>query len=196
MGERQITGGHTNARLRCIFENGTESDLLLRSLARALYIDGRSVSDYEELVVQGIQRTLQMKMQKQSGYIYVLKSRSDKPEIQSIKNLYKIGFSMSPVEKRIKNAAKEPTYLMAEVSIIAVYQCYNMNPQKFEQLLHTFFGSACLNVDVYDNEGRRHVPREWFIAPLDIIEQTIQFLINGDIVHYRYDPQKQVIESK
>jgi len=71
-----------------------------------------------------------------------------------------------------------------------------MNPQKLEQLLHTFFGSSCLNVDVFDNEGRRHIPREWFIAPLGIIEQAIHFVLNGEIIHYRYDLEKEEISGR
>ena len=83
---------------------------------------------------------------------------------------------------------------MAPVHIVEAYQCYNMNPQKLEQLLHTFFGSSCLNLDVYGANGQRHTPREWFIAPLDIVEQAIHFVLNGDIVNYRYDPiQKMII---
>lgn len=194
VGERQVARGHTNARLRCIFENGTESDLLLRSLARALYDDGRRVSEYEDYTSPRVAAIASE--DKESGYIYVLKSLSIKPEIQSIENLYKIGYSTIPVEERIKNAAKEPTYLMAPVSTIAIYKCYNLNPQKFEQLLHTFFGSACLNVDVFDGEGRRHMPREWFIAPLPIVEQAIQYLISGEIIHYRYDPHQLLIVGR
>ena len=100
------------------------------------------------------------------------------------------------MEERVKNAVLEPTYLMATVEIVMAFRCFNMNPQKLEQLLHTFFGSACLNVDVFDNEGRRHSPREWFIAPLDIINLAIDFMINGDIVNYKYDAEKEEIIFK
>jgi len=31
------------------------------------------------------------------------------------------------------------------------------------------------------------VPREWFVAPLDIIEQAIHFLISGETVQFEYD---------
>ncbi|NYR27022.1 GIY-YIG nuclease family protein, partial [Escherichia coli] len=84
----------------------------------------------------------------------------------------------------------------APVSIVTVFECYNMNPQRLEQLLHRFFGSACLNIDIYDDKGRRHVPREWFIAPLEIIEQAIHFVISGDIIHYKYDQNKQIIVNR
>ena len=129
-------------------------------------------------------------------YIYILKSKSDKQEIREIRHLYKIGYSKIEVEERIKNASQEPTYLMADVRIVMVYKCYNINPQKLEQLLHNFFGGSCLSIDVTDKQGNRHTPREWFIAPLDIIEQTIQLIISGDIVKYRYDSIKEEIATR
>jgi hypothetical protein len=194
IGVRETIGGHTNARLRCIFENGTESNLLLRSLAVALYKEGRRVTAHYDQLQRGASKITNA--DKDTGFIYILKSLSENQKINTIKNLYKIGFSTLPVEERVKNAAIDPTYLMAQVSILAVYQCYNMNPQKFEQLLHTFFATSCLDVDVFDNQGNRHIPREWFIAPLGIIEQAIQLLISGSIVHYRYDPLKQLIVGR
>ena len=186
--------GKFDARLRAIFENGTESNLLLRSLGKALFKDGRRVSKSSENYLNDFYNVTSE--DQETGYIYVVKSLSDKQEIKSIKNLYKIGFSKIPVEERVKNAVLEPTYLMATVEIVTTFRCFNMNPQKLEQLLHTFFGSACLNVDVFDNEGRRHSPREWFIAPLDIINLTIDFMINGDIVNYKYDAEKEEIIFK
>lgn len=183
--------GKWDARLRAIFENGTESDLLLRSLGKALFKDGRRVSELSENSLNNFYNIT--KDDQETGYIYVVKSLSDKQEIKSIKNLYKIGFSKISVEERIKNSTQDPTYLMASVKIVTVFKCFNMNPQKLEQLLHNFFGSSCLNVDVFDNEGRRHIPREWFIAPLEIIEQAIHFVLSGEIVHYRYDLEKEEI---
>ena len=194
VGEVEINNGKKNARLRCIFENGTESDMLLRSLSAELYKDGRRVTEHEDHLLDGFSDITEE--DKETGYIYVLRSLSDRPEINDVKNLYKIGFSTIPVEQRIKNASNEPTYLMAPVHIVEAYQCYNMNPQKLEQLLHTFFGSSCLNIDIFDEKGQRHTPREWFIAPLEIIEQTINFVLNGDIVNYRYDPIRQEIVGR
>jgi hypothetical protein len=96
-------------------------------------------------------------------------------------------------EERIKNASQEPSYLMAPVKIMAVVKCFNMNPQKLELLLHKFFGSACLNIDVFDNKGKCYRPREWFIAPLDIIQQVIHLVLNEKIIHYYYDLEKEKI---
>src|SRR5690606_23739743 len=102
----------------------------------------------------------------------------------------------SDIESRVKNAEKEPTYLMAQVQIITAFQCYNMNTQKLEQLLHNFFGNSCLNIDVFDNKGMRHTPREWFIAPLAIIEQAIHMIVSGEIVQYKYDSDNERIVER
>ncbi|MEL4177784.1 GIY-YIG nuclease family protein [Roseateles sp. PN1] len=196
VGEKEVKNGKVNARLRCIFENGTESNMLLRSLATELYKDetGRRILDPTEKALEALE---QIKAEdEKSGYLYVLQSLSVVPEIAAIKNLYKIGYSTTPVQERIKNAAEEPTYLMAKVKVIAVFECYNLNPQKFELMLHTFFGKACLNVDVYDKQGKRVSPREWFVAPLHIIEAAANMLISGDILNYRYDPDSQSIAER
>lgn len=198
VGEITIENGVKNARLRCIFENGTESDLLLRSLSAGLYKDGRRVTEsneklYEELFNRhnNIEND-----DKAMGYIYVLKSRSENREITSIKNLYKIGFSTTTVEERVKNAREEPTYLMAPVKIVSSYKCYNMDVNRLESFLHTFFGNSCLEIEVIDKNGNVHKPREWFIAPLDVIDRAIRLILNGQIVNYRYDSELQKIVLK
>lgn len=195
IGENENMSGRPNPRLRCIFENGTESDMLLRSLARALYKDGRRITEHTDRLLDGFSNN-KTTDDKETGYIYVLKSLSEKPEIKNIINLYKIGFSRIRVEERIKNAKNDPTYLLAPVQRIAVYECYNLNPQKFELLLHTFFGKVCLNLDVHDSNGHRYVPREWFTAPFEVIEQAISLLLTKEIVKYKYDPLLQMIVKK
>jgi hypothetical protein len=181
-----------DGRTRVIFENGTESNMLYRSLYKALLANGSAVTVNSDQVNQDFIETFNSitEEDRKSGFIYILKSKSENPAIRSIQNLYKIGFSKTTVEDRIKNARQDPTFLMADVRIVMTYQCYNMNPQKLEQLLHTFFGSSCLNIDVFDQAGQRHTPREWFIAPLDIIEQAVRLIISGEIVQYRYDAEQ------
>ena len=185
----------TDGRTRCIFENGTESNMLKRSVEKILYANGKAITEKNETTNDQFNDYFSgiTEEDKQAGYIYILKSKSDKPEIRDLKHLYKIGFSTTTVEERIKNAAQEPTYLMADVRIIMTYKCFNMNTQKFELLLHNFFGSSCLNVDVFDALGNRHTPREWFIAPLDIIEQAVQLIISGEIVEYKYDGEREEV---
>ncbi|MCB2181310.1 MAG: GIY-YIG nuclease family protein [Desulfobulbaceae bacterium] len=189
--------GNVNARLYCVFENGTESNMLLRSLAAALWKDENS-----RHVVDAKQMKLFDDLDKiatddeATGYIYVLKSLSEDPKIQEIENLYKVGFSSQPVQQRIQNAAQEPTYLMANVKLVTEYQTFNLNPHKMELLLHTFLAKSCLNIDVYDDAGKRYTPREWFIVPLRVIETAVQLLTSGEILYYRYDHERQEIVER
>lgn len=174
-----------DSRTRIIFENGTESNMLLRSFGKGLYEDGYFVSLQDDRVLDGLSQISDE--DEKSGYIYILESKSCDDKIASIKNLYKIGYSTIPVKERIKNAINEPTYLMAPVKIVSVYETYNMNTQKFEQLIHKFFGKVCLNVDIFGESKKRYTPREWFILPLEVIEQVIELIITGEIMNYRYD---------
>ena len=196
VGEKVKKRGKVNAKLRCIFENGTESNMLLRSLATELYKDegGRRILDPNEELLSEPNQIGEEDVA--TGFIYILQSQSDNPEISTIENLYKIGFSRQPVNQRIKNAAQEPTYLMADVRLVTEFHTYNLNPQKLEYLLHTFFAQSCLNFDVVDAQGQHHAPKEWFIVPLNVIEMAVQLLINGEIVNYRYDSQQQEIVEK
>jgi len=198
VGEKEKRGfGNVNARLYCVFENGTESNMLLRSLAAALWKDENSRQVIDAVESDIFDESEQVTSEdKATGYIYVLCSLSNDPQISAIENLYKIGFSSQSVKQRIQNAAQEPTYLMGDVSVVTEFQTYNLNPQKLEMLLHTFFAESCLNLDVFDSEGKRYTPREWFVVPLHVIEIAVQLLINGDIVNYRYDSQRQEIIVK
>ncbi len=187
-----------DGRTLCVFENGTYSDMKFRSLKRALLLNGRTVthsSETDESVLFNNANAVSEE-DLETGWVYILKSKSENPEIANIIDLYKIGFSKVKVEERIKNASKEPTYLNADVKIVATYQCYNLNPQKFENLLHRFFSDVCLNVDIYDQLGRRITPREWFVAPFGIIEKAIHLILSGEIVKYNYDAEKQVLVMK
>jgi hypothetical protein len=190
--------GKPDGRTKIIFENGTESSMKLRSLGKNLFINGKGITqsldnEVEEFIENFNNIT---EVDKEAGFIYVLSSKSTDPKISAIENLFKIGYSNTPVVNRIKNAVKEPTYLMAPVHIEAEYKTYNMNTQKFEQLLHNFFGASCLNIDVFDERGRRHMPQEWFIAPLHVIDRAIEMIITEEIVHYKYDKELELIVLK
>jgi hypothetical protein len=169
--------------------------MLMRSVEKSLYASGQVVTENADTVTEEFYERFSdiTEGDKESGYIYVLSSRSTDPKIREIKNLFKIGYSTTSVAKRIKNAEKDPTYLMAQVHLEAEYKAFNMNTQKFEQLLHNFFGSSCLNIDVYDEKLRRHMPQEWFIAPLDVIDRAIDMIITEEIIHYKYDSKNEVI---
>jgi len=178
-----------DGRTKTIFENGTESNMYLRSLGKALIKEGKAVTANIDRANEDFHRTFNniTTEDDETGFIYVLKSNSMDESIASIANLHKIGYSKNDVAGRIKNAEHEPTYLMASVSIVGIWQCFNMNPQKFEQLLHNFFGKTCLDLDVFDDNGKQHRPQEWFVVPLGAINQAIELIINGNIVEYKYD---------
>lgn len=184
-----------DGRTRCIFENGTESNMLYRSLAKALYHGGKIVTQTEDQVNSEFQENLGAvkKEDELAGYIYILKSLSENPEIQNLQHLYKIGFSTVPVEQRIANAENEPTYLMSPVKTMTVFNAYNMTTQKFENLIHRFFAEVCVDLNVADNKGKMHQPREWFVVPYEVIIQAIELIANKQIVHYQYDAQLKEI---
>lgn len=183
--------GRMKSRLRCIYENGTESNMFLRSLSSQLYKDGKVVFDSNnsdeplELIKDEDIST---------GYIYVLKSLSDNPEISNIKNLYKIGYSSKPVEDRIRNAVNDPTYFMAPVEIVATYKCYNLNPHKFENIIHRFFNDVRLDAEIINKLGFKHSASEWFSVPIEAIDQAVNMIIEGDVIDYYYDKENESIE--
>ncbi len=175
-------------RLRCIFENGTESSMYRQSLAiRLSDEDGQIVvqTDVPEILPDD----------EMSGYIYVLRSRSEDPQIAAIKNLHKIGFTRDSVEKRIKNAEKSPTYLMAPVEVLASYRTYNLKASALENLLHRVFAEVRLDLTQADRKGRNYDPSEWFVVPRGVIDQAIDLIISGDIVSYVYDPETRSLTS-
>ncbi len=194
VGKKERVNNKLNARLRVIFDNGTESDMLLRSLSAELYKDGRRVTEHHDKLMDGFKGITNE--DEEAGFIYVVRSLSKDEKIQSIPNLYKIGFTRSSVESRLKDSDQDPTFLMSEVSLVKAYQCFNMNSQILEQKLHAFFGKVCLNLDVYDNKGKRHIPREWFMAPLEAIEQAILLFLNGEIKDFIYDEDREMIVEK
>jgi hypothetical protein len=190
-----------DGRTRIIFENGTVSNMKYRSLDKALLHkdnDGRIVSHTITEIENKLFDTVNSVNEEdsESGWIYILQSKSSDTKISSIQNLYKIGFSTVPVQERVKNASKEATYLFADVIIVSGFKCYNMNTHKFEQLIHRFFSDVCLNVDVFDDKGKRITPREWFVAPLPLIEQAIDLLITGEILNYKYDSSSMALVKK
>jgi len=179
--------GHFTGRCICIFDNGTMSDLKLDTLRRALYENGYAIRENNEAVSQYLSHQFKVEEKDQlSGYIYVLKSLSTNPAISSIENLFKIGFSTTPVQERIANAENEPTYLNAKVQIVATWQAYNLTVAKFETLLHKLFYSVQLQVKVGNQ-----TPLEWFVVPYSVIDKAISCIIKE--IPISYDPVNQAI---
>lgn len=185
----QTPNGHMDARLRVIYANGTESNLLLRSLQRALYKDetGRRLTDpcagplfsetWEEDDIE-------------SGTIYVLRSLSNHPFISEHRELiHKIGVTGGKVESRITNASLDATYLLADVEIVASYKLAGINRTKLENLFHRIFAPAQLDLTIHDRFGNPVRPREWFLVPLHVIDEVVQSIRDGSISAMIYDPK-------
>jgi len=188
--------GDTDARLRVIYSNGTESDLLLRSLQRALYKDeaSRIITDPS---MGPLFSDTQAEDDLASGTIYVLRSKSEHPQVKEHRDvLHKIGVTGGSVEKRIANASKDPTFLMADVEIVATYELYNINRTKLEKLIHRFFERAQLDVQIKDRFGQPVVPREWFLVPLFVIDELVEKIKDGTISDYKYDPKSACLKQE
>ena len=199
--EKELGSGNrvrTEGRTRTIFENGTYSNMLFRSLGKQIQKNGKLITNTYEKIEQDlfVNTGLVKEEDVQSGWIYVLKSKSSNTQIANIKDLYKVGFARNSVDERIKNAKNEATYLFADVHKIATYKVYNRNADKLEGLLHRFFAKACLDIDLFNEKGQRLNPREWFVVPFEVIEETIQLILNENIVNYEYDPAEKKIKLK
>lgn len=199
--EKELGSGNrvrTEGRTRTIFENGTYSNMFYRSLGKQIQKNGKLITNTYEKIEQDlfVNTGLVKEEDIHSGWIYVLKSKSTNLQIVNIKDLYKVGFASSSVDERIKNARYEATYLFADVQKVATYKVYNRNADKLETLLHRFFANACLDIDLFNEKGQRLNPREWFVVPFDVIEETIQLILNENIVNYEYDPVAKKIKLK
>lgn len=180
-------------RVRVIYDNGTENELLLRSLQKALYEDesGRRIVSLSAgpLFDDNIDED-----DLSSGTIYVLRSKLDHPVLnQSRDVIHKIGVTGGDVKKRIGNAKTDPTYLMADVEIVATYELFNINRQKLEALLHRFFDNAKMEIQIMDRFGKPVVPREWFLVPLFVIDEVVEKIKDGTIGEYRYDTESAAL---
>ncbi|BDT74037.1 hypothetical protein os4_35900 (plasmid) [Comamonadaceae bacterium OS-4] len=191
MGESiTMPSGHHDARLRVIYSNGTESNLLLRSLQKALWRDdtGRRLTapsagplfsdepEHDDI---------------ETGTIYVLRSNSNHPYVAQHRELiHKIGVTGGKVENRISGAEKDATYLLAGVDVVATYKLHNINRVRMENLFHKIFSSAQIDISIDDRFGNPVKPREWFLVPLHAINEAVERILDGSITQFAYDTQK------
>lgn len=186
----KTTAGEVDRRLRLIFSNGTESNLLLRSLQRAFYNDpaARRLASPEsgqlsfggELEADDVE----------SGTIYVLRSLSQHPYVvQHRDQIHKIGVTGGKVEARIADAERDATYLLAKVEVVATYKLAGINRSRMENLFHRLFASARLEITINDRFGNPVQPREWFLVPLFVVDEAVKRIMDGSITQYAYDPQ-------
>lgn len=193
--------GETDARLRVIYSNGTESDLLLRSLQRALYKDdaGRRITEPDAGPLFGgvaedaaPSRAFGSEADEgeiEDGTIYVLRSLSDQPFVAEHRQVFhKIGVTGGDVDARITGANKSATYLLADVEVVATYKVYGVHCRKLEALIHKVFAPALFDLTVTDRFGNDVKPREWFLVPISAIDEAVERIRDGSITDYRYDP--------
>lgn len=174
-------------RLRVIYANGTESDLLSRSLQRALNRDKASRRIIEPSLGP-LFSAIEEEGDLATGYIYVLRSKSDHPFIAEHRSVvHKIGVTGGDVKSRLANAKNDSTYLLAEVEVVATFKLANINAKRLEALIHKFFASARLNLQIKDRFGVEVESREWFLLPLSVIEEAVEKITTGSIGKFRYD---------
>lgn len=180
--------GRTDARLRVVFDNGTESGMLMRSLQRQLNEDdaGRRITEpapgplFADKAEDG---------EAETGTIYVLRSKSQHPAVAEHREvMHKIGVTSGTVEARISGAEKSSTYLLAGVEVVATYKVYGVNCQKLESLIHKVFSEAQINLSIPDRFGHMVKPREWFLVPLSVIDEAVERIRDRSILAYRYNP--------
>ena len=182
--------GENDARLRVIYANGTESNLLRRSLQRALYKDdaGRRITDPD---AGPLFSDVREDDDIESGTIYVLRSLSSHPYVAEYRELiHKIGVTGGKVEARIANAVHDATYLLADVEVVATYRLSRINRMRLENLFHRIFERAQLDLVIHDRFGHPVRPREWFVVPLQAIDEAVQRIRDGTITDFYYDPKE------
>lgn len=190
--------GRDNPRLRVIFDNQTESNLLLRSLSRSLYPDGdtpvgRRLIRKDDGPLFSAEATESDDIE--TGTIYVLRSLSAHPYIVEHRELvHKIGVTGGSVEARVAGAAREATYLLADVEIVATYKLHNLNRKKLEHIFHRVFGAAQIDLTIEDRFGQPVKPREWFLVPLSVIDEVVQRIRDGSITRMIYNPHAAILE--
>ena len=187
--------GRNDCRLRVIFSNGTESNMLRRSFQKRLWEDNsaRRIVDATDM---GPLFTGEADEEDQkSGLIYVLRSQSKDPYITKHRELiHKIGCTRGDVKKRIANASNDATYLLADVEVVATYKLFNVNPNKLEKLFHKLFDPAKLNIEIKDRFGKPIKPREWFLVPLAAIQKAVECIKDGTITEYYYNTETAMLD--
>lgn len=188
--------GEYDARLRVIYDNGTESDILLRTLIRAMYRDESSrliTNPSVGPLFSGERGSDDLA----SGTVYVLRSKSDLPFVSEHRDiLHKIGVTGGSVEKRIANASHQATFLLADVEVVATYELYNINRNKLEGLLHKIFNSARVDIEIKDRFGNPVEPKEWFLVPLFVIKEAVEKVKDGTITDYKFNPEISSLERR
>lgn len=184
-----------DGRTHCVFANGTESFILASSIRRSMFENAYVVSDDDR------DKDYWLVSEKEApkynaGYIYILNTLSEEAEVKQFRDLHKIGFTRGNIENRIKNAKKDTTYLCADVAIVDSWECYDLNPQKLESLVHKFFSDAQVRIRVKDENGRFAIADEWYDVPLAEIRKIVPLILNRTLGQYYYDAELRKVLHK
>lgn len=189
VGAWQTRGDMKDARLRIIYDNGTESDHLLRSFGKALYR-----SDNSRRVLAGLDGLFDLRV---TGCIYVARTLSKDPNLSDLRDhIVKIGSTNGSAKDRIVGAVSDPTFLLAEAKIMDEYETKGIAPSKIEALLHRFFAAACVNLQIPDRFGRNVDPREWFFVSPGSVEKAVRLIGTRSLHLYRYDVAEDGLKLK
>lgn len=181
-----------DGRTRIIFENGTESDMLFRSLEKAMLVDGYNITD--KIIHDTSSLSIALDEDVLLGYIYVL--RSNATSNWNHHDLYKIGHTSSTVLERVRNAKSQSTYLFSEVTVVNTYRCLNISSNLVEKALHDFFAKVRLDIELTDPAGSSYYPREWFIIDINVLDEAILLFLENRLDHFFYDPRTNQIVAK
>lgn len=177
-------------RVRVIYDNGTEATILSRSFQKALYRDD-TARRITELSAGPLFGGTAEPDDLASGTIYVLRSKSPHPYVDQHRELiHKIGVTGQPVTSRIANARNDPTFLLADVEVVAEYKLYNINRSKLEGLIHRALAPARLDLSAGDRFGKTIQPREWFLVPLSAIDELVARISDGTVTEFHYDREQ------
>lgn len=185
IGELTMKSPGKDGRLRCIYENGTESDLLLQSLARGLYDGGKLVTEPNDVTIEKFATPEHI----DSGFVYVARTHSHDEGLTAFSNLHKIGYTAQSVEQRLSGAEADPTFLNAKASPVKSYEMPAKYAKVVETLLHQFF--SAVRLDVTNEYGES--ANEWFDVPIEAIDEAIDLVETNRIAFYRYDPAQQAV---
>ena len=187
--------GNRNRRLRVIYDNGTESDPLLRSFASLLYNDenGRRITD----PVAGPLFTAELdEGDVQTGHIYVARTLSKDAHIAAhAPRMFKIGVTGGDVHRRITDAVNDPTFLLAPAAIVTSFTLYNVNRSRLEGLLHRFFDPVRADIEIKDRFGKAVRPREWFFVTPDHVTEVVRRIQDGSITRCYFDSKLGIVDT-
>ena len=187
--------GEMDSRLRVIFDNGVESNQLMRSLKRRLNDDENS-RRITEISLGPLFDDSPKDDDAASGVIYVCRSQSDHPIIsENRSNIHKIGVTGKNPSHRLSGAEDDPTFLFAKADLVASFELFNINRHKLETLLHKVFSTARLEIEIPDRFGKSYRPKEWFCVPLETVQCAVEKIKDGTIVDYRFDIESGILEK-